>query len=228
MSLYTLLSINFISVFISLYVYLVCVSHKTKPKIYNPNAATKFDEFFLSLFSFILFRFSHFLSGVNFLLYLNLFLFLFVNHLANANLSAILSRLSFFFLVYFVCFFGVVSLAQPHFRIFRMKFLFGNFTRTRTRSCCSPFPLSSRSLSHSLGRTLFLVPTNGCLPGCLVVVSITVRSVRTCTYTHKYTSQTSLDIDTDVKNTADFYTPNAGLCHWFAFTCPLLLIYALD
>lgn len=133
-----------------------------------------------------------------------------------------------FFLVYFVCFFGVVSLAQPHFRIFRMKFLFGNFTRTRTRSCCSPFPLSSRSLSHSLGRTLFLVPTNGCLPGCLVVVSITVRSVRTCTYTHTYTSQTSLDIDTDVKNTADFYTPNAGLCHWFAFTCPLLLIYALD
>lgn len=145
----------------------------------------KFDEFF---YLFFLFLFSHFLSGVNFLLYLDLFLFLFVNHFANANLSAILSLIYHsFFLVYFVCFFGVVSLAQPHFRIFRMKFLFGNFTRTRTRSCCSPFPLSSRSLSHSLCRFLFLAPTNGCLPGCLVVVSITVRSVRTCTYTHTHT-----------------------------------------
>lgn len=94
LSLYTLLSINFISVFISLYVYLVCPT-KPKPKIYNPNAATNLMSFF-----YLSFLFSHFLSGVNFLLYLDLFLFLFVNHFANANLSAILSHLSFVFFWY--------------------------------------------------------------------------------------------------------------------------------
>lgn len=200
------------------------MSHKTKTENLQSKCSDKFDEFFF--ISSFLFLFSHFLSGVNFLLYLDLFLFLFVNHFANANLSAILSLFYHsFFLVYFVCFFGVVSLAQPHFRIFRMKFLFGNFTRTRTRSCCSPFPLSSRSLC----RSLFLAPTNGCLPGCLVVVSITVRSVRTCTYTHTHMHESNLaGYRYRCKKHSRFLHPECGHLSLFAFTCPLLLIYALD
>lgn len=190
--------------------------------------------FFLSLL-FFFFGFSHFLSRVVFLLYIICFCFYFLITL-QMRIYLGFSRLLFFVLcTYFICFFGVVSLAQPHFRIFRMKFLFGNFTRTRTRSCCSLFPLPFPCpfpfpipLPFSFSFAFAFRLTAACQPlASLVVVSITVRSVRTCTYTHTHTyTSNSLDIDTDVKNTSDFYNPNAGICHCLIHLPMALLLSA--
>lgn len=166
----------------------------SKNKIYNPNAATNLMSFFFCLFFSFFFGFSHFLSRVVFLLYIICFCFYFLITL-QMRIYLGFSRLLFFVLcTYFICFFGVVSLAQPHFRIFRMKFLFGNFTRTRTRSCCSLFPLPFSfpfpfpiplPFSFSFAFAFRLTAARQPL-ACLVVVSITVRSVRTCTYTHTH------------------------------------------
>lgn len=114
--------------------------------------------FFISSF---LFLFSHFLSGVNFLLYLDLFLFLFVNHFANANLSAILSLIyhSFFWYISFA-FSGLFLLLSLISAFSEWNFFLVILQEQehapavhRSLSLPVPFPIPSAVLSFSLRLT---------------------------------------------------------------------------
>lgn len=78
-----LLSINFISVFISLYVYLASPYSAYGDVVFQKQnlqskCSDKFDEFFFCLFFSFFFGFSHFLSRVVFLLYIICFCFYFL------------------------------------------------------------------------------------------------------------------------------------------------------
>lgn len=188
------------------------MSHKTKTENLQSKCSDKFDEFFLSL---LFFFFSHtfFLEWTSYCILICFCFYLLITLQMRIYLQFSLSFIILFFWYISFAFSGLFLLlslisAFSEWNFFLVILQEQEHAPAVHRSLSLPVPFS-----HSLCRSLFLAPTNGCLPGCLVVVSITVRSVRTCTYTHTYTSQTWLDIDTDVKNTADFYTPNAGICH---------------
>lgn len=134
-------SINFISVFISLFVF---ISRRTTDlrtqtrKIYNPNSDLEFDFILIFMGSHTFFLEFGFLFFSDISLYFFIFPFwLFINQQRAASVSFVGIYLSMAFRGCF-CFSALAHI----FHISRTKFLFGNFTRTRTRS-----PLSN---SHSL------------------------------------------------------------------------------